>query len=116
MEKDKIKYILNYFSSLMTKEEQVAWRHWSTTYKMEHSESTFDQKDSRKKLSIERGLMTDDKHILVLLEDGIDDFERRVAERINTENSINFNDCPNCGKLARTPKAKQCRFCVYDWH
>ena len=26
------------------------------------------------------------------------------------------NNCPKCGKLARTPKAKQCRYCFYNWH
>ena len=29
---------------------------------------------------------------------------------------IFWNLCPKCEKLARTPKAKQCRFCKYDWH
>lgn len=27
-----------------------------------------------------------------------------------------INNCPKCGKLARTPKAKQCRYCQFDWH
>lgn len=27
-----------------------------------------------------------------------------------------FNNCPKCKKLARTPKAKQCRYCGYNWH
>lgn len=26
------------------------------------------------------------------------------------------NKCPNCNKLARTPRAKQCRHCGHDWH
>jgi len=29
---------------------------------------------------------------------------------------IIWNNCPNCKKLARTPKAKQCRYCNHDWH
>lgn len=29
---------------------------------------------------------------------------------------IILNNCPTCKKLARTPKAKQCRFCGFDWH
>ncbi len=100
----------------MTKEEQIAWRHWSTTYKMEHSDSTPEYKETCKKLSLKRGRLTDDKNILVLLENGIDEFEYNVAKRINEENSIVFNSCPKCGKLARTPKARQCRFCGHDWH
>ena len=27
-----------------------------------------------------------------------------------------FNNCPKCEQLARTPSAKQCRFCGHDWH
>ena len=29
---------------------------------------------------------------------------------------IYINNCPKCGKLARTPRAKQCRHCGHDWH
>jgi len=28
---------------------------------------------------------------------------------------IFWNLCPKCRELARTPKAKQCRFCNHDW-
>lgn len=27
-----------------------------------------------------------------------------------------WNNCPKCDKLARTPSAKQCRFCNHDWN
>jgi hypothetical protein len=26
-----------------------------------------------------------------------------------------INTCPQCGQLARTPLAKQCRHCGHDW-
>jgi hypothetical protein len=29
---------------------------------------------------------------------------------------LNFNRCPNCDGLCRTPLAKQCRHCFHDWH
>lgn len=32
------------------------------------------------------------------------------------KDKIDLNNCPKCGKTARTPKAKQCRFCRHDWH
>lgn len=60
--------------------------------------------------------MTEDENILKLLENGIDEFEKQVAIRIDNENVIKYNNCPNCNKLTRTPKAKQCRFCGHDWH
>jgi len=98
----------------MTKEESIAWRHWSTTYKMQGSSE--EQKAKRTILSIRKGWMTEDENILNLLKNGIDEFEKRVAIRIDEQNEIDYNNCPNCGKLTRTPKAKQCRFCNYDWH
>lgn len=100
----------------MTKDEGRAWRHWSTTYKMENSDSTAKQKESRIKVSLRTGWMTSDENILKLLENGIDEFRKRVAKRIFNSNIIEFNNCPQCKKLARTPKAKQCRFCQFDWH
>jgi predicted RNA-binding Zn-ribbon protein involved in translation (DUF1610 family) len=27
-----------------------------------------------------------------------------------------LNYCPQCGRLATTPTAKQCRHCGHDWH
>ena len=98
----------------MTKEESMAWRHWSTTYKMQGISD--EQKNRRIKISLQKGWMTEDESILNLLENGIDEFEKRVAIRIDEQNDIDYNNCPNCGKLTRTPKAKQCRFCGNGWH
>jgi len=44
--------------------------------------------------------------------------EEKIARIIieKHEDRIFWNRCPKCGKLARTPKAKQCRFCQHDWH
>lgn len=41
----------------------------------------------------------------------------KIAEILirDYKDKIFINDCPNCGKLARTPKAKQCRYCRHDW-
>jgi hypothetical protein len=51
-------------------------------------------------------------------------FDEKKLERENVANvlwekykdEIYLNKCPKCNKIARTPKAKQCRFCRYDWH
>lgn len=77
---------------------------------------TEEQKASRTKLSLKNGWMTNDEEILKLLDNGIDEFRKTVAERIDKMNTIKYNTCPECNKLTRTPKAKQCRFCGHDWH
>lgn len=33
-----------------------------------------------------------------------------------TREKVFLNNCPKCDKLARTPYAKQCRYCGYNWH
>ena len=51
------------------------------------------------------------------------DFEKELErEIVATKLLIKYNDkvvlnkYPKCRKIARTPKAKQCRFCRHDWH
>jgi hypothetical protein len=38
---------------------------------------------------------------------------RRIAETYPTE--VFANRCPNCGRLPRTPRAKQCFWCGHNW-
>lgn len=117
MKPETVDYILNYFSGLMNEKEALAWRHYSSEYKLSHSENQ-DKIDTRRKIYLKKGWLTEDKQILSLLENGIEQFRLKTAERILKENrdKINFNNCPKCDELARTPNAKQCRFCGYDWH
>ncbi len=114
MDQDKIKYILDYYSYWMTIEEKIAWRHWASLFKMQNSSK--EHKERRIKISLKKGWMTENEEVLKLLDDGIDVFRERVAMRIDREHAINYNNCPKCQKLTRTPKAKQCRFCGHNWH
>lgn len=50
------------------------------------------------------------------LESGLDVFQTRVRKRIVTEHPGVVNRCPACQRVARTPNAKQCRWCYHDWH
>jgi len=53
-----------------------------------------------------------------VLSDEFDAFKMRVVTRIYVQhkNELSLNLCPKCRKIARTPLAKQCRFCFYSWH
>ena len=118
MDLDKVDYIFNYFGGLMTSNESTAWRHYSSQYKIDKGNSRKESKIARLKIYYQKGWMTKDPEILKLLENGIKAFRLNTAQRILKENKkeVVFNTCPKCNKLARTPKAKQCRFCGHDWH
>lgn len=66
----------------------------------------------------EKGWLSNNEDVLDLLKDGIDKFRENTAKRIFSEHPevLNFNYCSECGELARTPFAKQCRSCGHDWH
>jgi len=106
-------YIVTYYSNLLSLEEKIAFRHVNSLQKLSDESNPNLEKMYRK-----QGWLTDNEIVLDLLRDGYDAFEIRVANRILKENSnkVFLNNCPKCGKLARTPMAKQCRFCTHKWH
>jgi hypothetical protein len=115
MDKETAKYIIDYFSNLLTDAERMAIKHATTTYKLEHSTSG---NTNWAKIYEEKGWLTSDQSVLDLLKDGYDSFELNVANRImeQTPEKVFFNNCPKCNKLARTPRARQCRHCGHSWH
>jgi hypothetical protein len=115
MNQEIAKYIRNFFPNLMTDEERLALKHLIYTDKVDNSTS---DSSIMRKLLIERGLISSNPKILDLLSNGSEEFELRVAKRIMTEtpDKVFFNKCPKCSSLARTPYARQCRFCRYSWH
>jgi hypothetical protein len=70
-----------------------------------------------RKIMLERAWFTEDPRNKELLKDGYDTFEIAVAERImkDSPEKVVLNTCPKCSKLARTPFAKQCRYCGCSW-
>ncbi len=117
LDKATIDYILNYYSRFMTLNEAAATKHHITSYKFREtlSNNTIGEKESFLQQKV---WLSINKDGLSLLEDGYENFRSKTAERIFKENSekIYFNKCPKCDRLARTPQAKQCRFCGYTWH
>jgi hypothetical protein len=63
-------------------------------------------------------MLSDDPKVLSLTKDRYERFQLTTAARIlrDSADKLSFNRCPRCGKLARTPTAKQCRYCKHDWH
>jgi hypothetical protein len=70
------------------------------------------------KVLTEGGEILSDKNISELTNDGYEAYKERIAQRIFNEHKheLELNLCPKCNKIARTPYAKQCRFCFHNWH
>lgn len=113
LDSEIVVYVLDYFSHLMTETEWLAQRHRTFLFKVH-----YDLESPMARRMKERGWITSDEKVLDLLKEGNIAFEQNVVKRILTENNdkVFFNNCPQCGKLARTPQAKQCRYCRFDWH
>lgn len=117
MNPEKVDYVFNYFGNLMTEEEAKAWRHYSSNYKLTHGGEKLPN-EAMKQMYLKKGWISTNPKVLRLLDSGIDSFKRNTVIRILEESNseVHFNNCPKCGELARTPNAKQCRYCGYNWH
>ena len=113
MDSEIAHYIIKYYFKLLPTKEKIAWTHNNSLQKLSNDEDS-----KRLKIYLEKGWITEDQSILDLLKDGYEKFEINSAEKILLENSdkVFLNYCQNCGKIARTPYAKQCRHCNNNWH
>ncbi|QHS57329.1 hypothetical protein GWR56_17940 [Mucilaginibacter sp. 14171R-50] len=111
--KQRARYVIEYFSNLMTATERLALRHIRSECKLAGVEN-----QNLVNAYYKKGWLSTDPEVLALLNQGADQFMLNCAERILKEkpDEVFLNLCPRCGKLARTPQAKQCRFCGEDWH
>jgi hypothetical protein len=111
-------YVIGFYGSLMTDVERRAQQHLSATMKatLGRSDGTA-QKDAQRS-RIHSKFLSEDPDVLRLAADGYEAFAQRTAARILREcgAEVRFNRCPRCGKLTRTPTARQCRHCHHDWH
>jgi hypothetical protein len=112
------RYVVRYHPHLMTESERCAERHLVATMKATRGNSDLKaQYDARSNRQLSRWL-SNDPEVLSLAANGYQAFVERAASRILNEERtrVCLNRCPECGGLARTPSAKQCRFCGHDWH
>jgi len=110
---EQANYIIAYYSSLLNPTEAKALRHQRSTFKLKDSND-----DTQRRMYLKTGWLSVDPEILNYLKDGYNQFILNCAERILKDNPgvVYLNLCPLCNKLARTPQAKQCRFCGHNWH
>lgn len=120
MANDKAWYVFRYYGHLMTERERIAHRHLAGTAKATHGRTdAASQAEARESARPHlREMLSSDAEVLRLTSAGLNGFIEKTAHRILNEHrdKISFNNCPQCGALARTPKARQCRLCGFDWH
>lgn len=118
MTQEMARYIVAYYVGLMRDVEHKAYSHLGATMKATQGRSDLAAQQEARTHSHFGRFLSHDPVVLSPASDGYDPFVLRTATRILTENPdrVRFNHCPKCGALARTPNAKQCRVCGFDWH
>ncbi len=106
-------YIFRYCVEYYTVNESKAYEHHFGTVKFGHWSN-----ENEKIRQVKKRFISEEEDVLNLLKGGFEKFADNTATRIYNEHKeeLNLNLCPNCNKIARTPKAKQCRFCSHNWH
>ena len=63
-----------------------------------------------------RWARTGDPDVESALAGGAEAFRQRVADRVMTEHrdEVDLNRCPECNRIPRTPRAKQCLWCHHS--
>ncbi|MEN0052388.1 MAG: hypothetical protein AAGC65_01900 [Mucilaginibacter sp.] len=111
---EKANYIITHYSGMLTEQELEALKH------LRHSLKLRELPDSglRTNIYLRQRWLSNNPEILKQLDGGYVQFTLNCAKRILNKNfeKIYFNLCPVCRKLARTPNAKQCKYCGHDWH
>jgi hypothetical protein len=108
---DVTKYVFHNYPNLMTENEASAWKTYlwqakNETCGKELPDFLADKFGSRR------------HEVLVLLSKGAESFFIGVRDRVLKEHKdkIILNYCPRCGALTRTPKAKICPKCSFNWY
>lgn len=102
----------------MTLREKAAYSHLAAAMKATLGRSDTTAQEEARRDEVFSKWVTDDPEVITIAKDGYQAFVEGTAARILSENKndVFLNNCPRCHELARTPKAKHCRFCGFDWH
>lgn len=110
-------YIMKYYTELLTEVERRTLNHLAAEIKGDSRNVIVRQEEGRvSELSSQP--ISDDLEVSRLARDEFSDVYLQAAQRIFQQHAgkIDFNCCPRCAEVARTPTARQCRLCGHDWH
>jgi hypothetical protein len=105
-------YIFNYCGKYFWQNEKTANKHLFALSKSKNGVNVTMYKFFMKEENI-----YENKEIMDLVSGGFEEFKTKVTKRIFEEygDKLELNLCPKCNKIARTPWAEQCRFCLHSW-
>ena len=104
-------YVCRHCVPQMTDFERAGLKAVYAREKAEHAESAKLRDMIARKWSAQG-----DPAVVAALSAGVDAFSRAVRDRVLRDHPEVVNRCPKCKRVARTPRAKQCRWCFHDWH
>jgi hypothetical protein len=114
MEYDENKVLTDYIWShayeYMTDLEKLSYKAVNARFKAENASQEM------AKVLLEKWGGKNDPRVNEALSQGVEPFREAVRDRILRDHPEIVNRCPECGKIVRTPRAKQCNWCFYDWH
>lgn len=117
MGQEETNYLIRHYSHLLTGKEQIAYKHLLHDEKLAANDNV-EVREQMRAMLLRVGWLSESAEVLLLLNDGIPAFRQLIAAKVYAEHGADslFNSCPRCQQLARTPLAKQCRYCGHDWH
>ncbi|MBC9909868.1 hypothetical protein [Chitinophaga varians] len=103
-------YIYRYCEKFMTEDELDAKKAMAYGYNT--------QPASIRSVMQEKGWLNDDPRVLAMMADGDKATKDSIVKRVwnDHQHELPLNLCPKCFRIARTPQARQCRFCYHSWH
>ena len=106
------RYIFRNYFHLLTVREAAAYKSLLGEQKAESSESP------NMKSMLREHWVSADPELRALLANGDERFMVSVRDRILREHAdeVFLNQCPKCGALTNTPRAKQCPRCFFSWY
>lgn len=117
MRQEEIDYLIRHYSYLLTRKEQLAYKHLLHDEKLAANDN-LETRERMRAMLLRLGWLPEDAEVITLFNKGVPAFRQLVAEKLYAEHGGDslLNNCSRCQQLARTPLAKQCRYCGHDWH
>jgi len=69
-----------------------------------------------KRMILQKWASDNDSKVVAALTYGHEAFRAAVRDRVLRDHPEIVARCPRCNRVLRTPKARQCRWCLHDWH